>query len=245
MDDEKKRFVEKVLKLFALGDSGKTVVGTTTNTSETEMEAAVGRARQMMLDHNITEADLKAHSEKGQKVAHVIHNAVAWTLKRKSFAKYDNGIAYAVDAICDTRNYVQTHIEKGRWYVSRRFLGTETDVAVATRLFMVLMNEMHSMARRRFGPGWSSSHSNYAIGLAVRVMQRAQAAKADHLLPARQQTLALVLRDKKAAVDQEAENLGIVQKKGRQTRIRDVSAYMQGQRDAEAVDLGNPKRRIE
>lgn len=238
---DKKTLVEKVLKLFSLGDASR-------NPNEAEVNAAITRARELMTEHAISDADLLAYgTAKAKKVAILVKDEVAYTLKRGSFAAYDTGIARTVDAICDTHNYVvDSHTPSGK-FISRRFFGAEADVAVAVALFNRLMDTMKNMAKVQYGTRWSTPHSSYCLGLAVRLMNRARElyAKTETMLETTGHTgTALMLRDKRAVVDEHAKKLGLKTTKPRSQKV-DAGAWDRGTQAADSIDLGNPRRRID
>src|SRR6476620_5609761 len=128
-EDARKKQVERVLKLFKLGDASR-------NANEAEVMLAITKARERMAQYDLTQADLEAYgSEKAKQVAFTITQSVAYTRKGRSFAKYDDYMAWAVNEICGVRHYVQTRFHAGSWVISRVFYGAEGDVAVANELF--------------------------------------------------------------------------------------------------------------
>lgn len=236
MDDtSKKKLAERVLKLFTLGEAGR-------NNSEAEAMAAVTKAREMMLEYNLTLADIEAvGTDKAKKVIIQIVQAPCYTLKQR-FAVYDDYIAAAVEQITDTRNMTQNKWFGHQRYWQRIFVGTEMDVAVAGELFLVLLDSMRQHARRQFGKGWSKKHTSYSLGFSAKIYERA---KVDHVLalpPGDAASVALVLRDKKKATDDWMAKNTV---KGKVRRIKlDGAAHDLGREDGAFVDLGDPKRRI-
>lgn len=235
MESSKKKLAERVLKLFTLGEAGR-------NNSEAEAMAAVTKAREMMLQYNLTLADIEAvGTAKAKKVAIQIVQAPCYTLKQR-FAVYDDYVAAAVEQITDTRSMTQNKWQGHQRYWQRVFIGTEMDVAVAGELFLVLLDSMRQHARRRFGKGWSKKHTSYSLGFSAQIYQRS---KVDHMLtlpPGDAETVALVLRDKKKATDEWMDKHTV---KGKVRKVDlDFMAHEAGRADGSLVDLGDPARRM-
>lgn len=243
MDDQKAKIVGKILKLFALGSSS-------VNQSETEVELAATKARQLMMEHSISEVDLETYgTDKAKRVAWIISTHRAYTLKVE-FARYDALLAMAVDAICDTRNYTSEMYTGGHTYHSRHFIGTETDVAVASALFLTLLKVARNMARAQCGAGWKKAHFAYAEGLATRLAIRARNAKPS---APQTETMALVLSDKRGAVESwvgKNMNFRTLTDKEKAREEKKAQQFVEhpkfrdGWFDGEHVDIGNPKRRL-
>lgn len=238
--DDKQKLVEKVLKLFSLGDKSR-------NLSEAEAEAAATKARQLMLEHQLSEVDLETYgTAKAKKLVWIIREHTAYTLRRP-FAAYDGWVAVAVMAITDTESLIHTRYdEHGKKFYRRTFVGAEADVAVASELFLILLEQLRRSAREKYGPGWGRVHVDYGNGWAVRIMERARAAHLpdQQLTEGQAQTMALVLRDKKSAVDSHiAQTYKLKKARARQLRNY-TTAFHEGYQDGNTVDLGDPKRRI-
>jgi hypothetical protein len=239
--DGKKKLVERILKLFQLGDSSK-------NQSEAEVFAAIAKARELMAQHDLTDADiLAAGTEKAKKVLFTMTQDAVYTRKGRTFAVYDNSVAAAVNEICGTKSYTQSrHSDRNGWTVSRIFYGTEADVAVANALFHALLDTVRRSARETFGTGWSPEHQSYAIGFADRLYHRAVKWRPELALTAHQSTaLAVIEKDKNDQIEKWAEK-HLPALKTRKPRKRKVQAdaYEQGYEDGGTVDLGDPRRRV-
>lgn len=234
MSDERKRLAQKIVKLFALGASSS-------NDSEIEVEAAITKARALMLEHSLSVEDLRVLGGQGANEAIVkLTTQGCYTLKQK-FANYDDMIGAAVGVVTDTQTYSTVKWERGQRYWTRMFVGDEGDVAVAGELFLVLLDQMRKLARARFGPGWSGKHAQYCRGFANKLLDRAKKFVPEPDLPvASRDRYALIVVKKKNVVDEwVAKNL--VKKPIRLKMDREFSI---GQQDAGQVDLGDPRRRV-
>ena len=233
-ETEKKKRIERILKLFALGDASR-------NMSEAEAELAATKARQLMLEYQLTNVDLTQYdAARAERVIWSITRTTAYTLTRP-FALYDDYIGLAVMAITGTRCITTIQEWVRVKYYRRQFIGTESDTAIAARLFMVLLQSARAAARRRCGPGWKMGvHGKYAIGYAVRLASRAEEAN-----PAPQTSTALVLRDKAAAIDDWMKtNLSLTAAKEEPLDWSDPNMRL-GYADAGSVDLTNPRRKVD
>jgi len=239
-EDARKKQVERVLKLFKLGDASR-------NANEAEVMLAITKARELMAQYDLTQADLEAYgSEKAKQVAFTITQSVAYTRKGRSFAKYDDYMAWAVNEICGVRHYVQTRFHAGSWVISRVFYGAEGDVAVANELFVVLLDTLRRHARQTYGSGWSGQHTSYGLGFANRVYQRAKQWNPATALPEAQSTaLMRISQEKSTQIERWANTtLQLKKNKARKLRLASYDAYAQGYEDGANVDLGNPRRRV-
>lgn len=235
MEPEKTRIIDRIIKLFNLGDAGR-------NDNEAETMAAVTRAKQLMAEHNIAMAEVAqatSHTH-AEQIRVAIEECDAYTIKWSRFATYDNYIAFAVDEICATKNFLRRTRNYTGTFISRRFVGDAVDAAVAAKLFMILLTDMRKAARRRYGSGWSLTHTSYCDGYSSRVWERAQ--HAPQLTEAQTQCVALVLHRKEEAIDQYFQKIGVRPgRRGRMTR-RDGNALAVGRMDGGLVDLGRAKR---
>lgn len=230
MDGDKAKLLDRIIKLFNLGDEAR-------NSSEEETMAAITKARQLMAEHNISlaEVQMASGSAHAEEIRVAIEECDAYTLRGGRFATYDNGIAFAVDEICGTRNFIRKSRTFAGTFVSRRFVGDTVDVAVASKLFMILLTDMRKAARRRYGPGWSLTHTSYCDGYAHRIWERS---RQELKLTAHQtQCVALVLRKKDEAINKYCKDVGVKEARPGRHQRRDYTAMMQGRADGSVVDL--------
>jgi len=239
MDTDKARVIDRIIKLFNLGDERR-------NDNESEIMAAVTRAKQLMAEHNIAMAEVAQATDrtKAEQIRVAVEEHDAYTIKGGRFATYDNYIAFATDEICGTKNFLRKtcSYEGGRSvsYISRRFVGDAMDAAVAAKLFMILLTDMRKAARRRYGLGWSLTHTSYCDGYGSRIWERSRHEL--QLTPAQTQCVALVLRRKEEAIGDYFAEIGV--RPGRRSRgqRRDGSAMAVGRMDGNLVNLGCTRR---
>ena len=235
MDSDKARVIDRIIKLFNLGDEHR-------NNNEAEVMAAVTRAKQLMAEHNIAMAEVAQATDatKAEQIRVAVEEHDAYTIKGGRFATYDNYIAFAVDEICGTKNFLRRTRDYSGQYISRRFVGDAMDAAVAAKLFMILLTDMRKAARRRFGSGWSLTHTSYCDGYSSRVWERSR--QELQLTAAQTTSVALVLRRKEEAIDHYFAEIGV--RPGRRSRghRRDGYAMAVGRADGNTVDLGAKRR---
>jgi hypothetical protein len=230
VDDSKRKHIDRILKLFALG-------GEDANTTEAETLAAVTKAREMMARHQISMAEIEL--AKGAATAQAIQVKIdqyhAYTRKGGTLAQYDLTVAEAVGILCDCRFFLRTTVsrnyrtDKTDKHISVVFMGEEQDVALASELFMIWLQAVRKAARQKYGSGknlWTPQHTAYAVGFGVRMIQRAKD-QVRTLTAEQQKTWALVLRSKAQALNAAWDKLNIRNEKNRRKEL-DVQAYSEG-----------------
>lgn len=227
---ERNRIVDRIVKLFRLGSSDA-------NTTESEMMAAVTAARRLMAKHNIAMAEVQLQSgTTADRISIEIDRHVAYTRKIRDFAAYDYGVAVAVGRLTHTRGLVTRHTRGGSHYATMQFVGETQDAALAGDLFIVILEDVRRAARQYAGPGWSGTHTSYAVGLATRLAERATAEDDLGLSPEESNTVALVVRRKENEVDRWMKDQKISMR-SRRTSVHDPAAYVQGYRDGQEFNL--------
>lgn len=242
----REKLIERVVKLFKLGEHKAT--GGQAGTTEAEMMLAVTKARQLMAQHSIDMAELEL--AKGHSLADQMRDRMrqhsAYTRKGTALAIYDHQVARAVAALTDTRMFLQHGWADGQT-ISMMFLGHEDDVAVASELFMIWLQEVRKMTRRVYGGGntWAKQHTSYATGLGMRLIKRAE--EMVTVAPDQQQTWGLVLASKQLAVQTEWDKLlngievfkALTKQKDKKPRARkwDEDALGRGWRDGADFDM--------
>lgn len=237
METKRKNLVDKIVKLFRLGEHVAT--DGQKGTTEAEMLLAVTKARQMMIDHAVSMAEIEA--AKGGDISQRIDDRIrsyGTYVRVGKLAEYDWQVAHAVGVLTDTRVFRQTGMALSKKGFSGTtgvlFVGDEDDVAVANELFMIWLKDVRRLTRVAYGGGntWGIKHTSYAVGLAFRLKERAGEIVS-------RGTVALVLRAKSDAIDRWTEkNAGPPpeEKKKRNPKI-DNDAFSRGYRDGGAFDL--------
>lgn len=231
----KEKLLNKILKLFRLGSKGS-------GTTEAEMMAAITQAKTLMARHDISESEVQFAAdelnEKSEtKIHYDINSYTAYTRKMKSLARYDEIVAVCVGALTSTKPMLTRYNTIRGPYVSMKFVGTEMDVAVASKLFMIFLQSVRARTRDQYGrDNWGRSHTSYAIGFATRMNDRAQQMAAD-LTPKEQQSTALIVQSKESAIAQWMQQQEIVEGKRRQSK-RDDAAFHRGYIHGGSFNLG-------
>lgn len=236
MDADRKKLVDKIMKLFALGNASA-------NNVEAETLAAVTKAREMMARHQISMAEIEM--AKGASAAdavriHIQHHR-AYTRKVAELAQYDYAVAEAVSIMCDCRWYLNHPIGgDGKKFTSVVFLGDEADVALASELFMIWLQSVRKAARQAFGGGknvWTPQHTSYAVGFGVRLCDRAKE-QVRNLNVDEQKTWALVVANKSQALSRAWDEMVFTKTKERKKKAYDSEAYSKGYLDGGKFNMG-------
>jgi hypothetical protein len=234
MDDKKSKIIDRILKLFKLG-------GENANTTEHEMLLAVTKARQMMAEHQVSmaEIELAKGTATAQRIEVVIRERSAYTRAGGTLAKYDHAVANAVSILTDTRAILYRK-KKTLWQkasISMTFIGDEQDTLLASELFMIWLVDVRRRTRAVYGNeknGWSDKHTSYAVGMGVRMMDRARQ-QVHMATAAKQQTWGLVLASKQEAL---ARFMDKIPPGKKDTRQYDSEAFNRGYMDGGEIAMG-------
>jgi hypothetical protein len=225
--EKRDKLVSKVVKLFRLGDAARS------NTTEGELLSAISKAKELMAVHNIAMVEVEGRLDetKVNELRIKIKEHSAYTRKGK-FARYDHPIMRAVSVLTDTDIYLSN---KGG-YQSAMFVGEETDAHVAGELYTVLLPSLRRYTRQACGKGWSTNHSDYAMGFGTRVEERAK--QQVQLNKQQQHSMALVRTRKKDALSQFMNRLQLTpaHKRRRQTYNEH---YNKGYTDGTRMNFGH------
>jgi hypothetical protein len=226
--------VERILKLFRLGS-------TSANTTEAETLAAITKAKELMAKHDIdaytvqTALDASTQTAGRQRIR--VDQYTAYTRKIRNLARYDGIVAMCVGKLTQTEPLISNRRTLNGWYTSLLFVGTEADASVAQALFTIFLPEVRRAARKVYGSTlWDKQHTSYAIGYAVRMLDRAKT-MVTTLTPEESQTMALIVQDKSSAISayMKAEVIHTTPK-DKKMKI-DPWAYAQGYRDGDGINL--------
>lgn len=227
------KIVDRIVKLFRLGSDAA-------NTTEAEMQLAATKAKQLMVAHSISEAELAAACPDPKVISYVVTQRNVYTRRIANFAVYDGYVAQAAERITQTKCLISRSrsIVHGRMTTvcTMTFVGVEADVAVAGELFMVLLTGVRAMARQKFGStSWGKLHTSYAVGVAVRLRDRADAQVA---VPAPQaETYALVVRGKTDAISTYMHSAFPSLRAQKRRNSLDGAAYAAGYQDGALMSL--------
>lgn len=230
--DARQKQIDRIVKLFRLGDADR-------NDNEAELLLAITKARQLMVQNNISMAEIE--TARGGNVADAIRASIrqhcAYTRKGKNLAEYDKYTAWAVGHLTETKPLI---VRRETWTgptTSIEFVGQESDTLLASELFIIWLKDVRRLARRLYGSGnvWNIRHTSYAIGLSSRMSLRAQEMVVD-LTPGQTETQALVVRSKETAIQQHMTDAGVTEEKPKTLKLHH-EAFVKGQRDGEGFNL--------
>lgn len=214
---------------------------------EGEIEAALGMARKLMDQFNLTHADLATSDDKREEAYKSMRVVKAYerAFRIDTFDKY---IASVVDKICDTRHYTndRTRDDLGRLLRSENgrvrkiqelhFYGLEHDVRAALELYHELIATMRAMARLTLGKtGWKDLN-DYCLGFSCRLYARSVAINEASVAECNTTAIVLV---KSNLLDRKHDELNLTVNKRSGQKVNRVSvAYLAGKEDAENIHLG-------
>lgn len=186
---DRSKVLKKIVGLLNLGDR-------TANVNEAEVEAAVSKAKQLMVEHAISPDEINAFKEPLSRRAQERMRANVIYTRKGALAHYDYRAAHATASVTGTRWFrkLTDSLTTSAHWTSIVFVGTEHDVAVATELFFILLETVRRRSRQQYGSKWGKRHTDYAMGFSWRLEDRAA-----QDVPVTQST-ALVLADKSTAV---------------------------------------------
>lgn len=154
---DRKKLLEKIAKLLKLGERSK-------NNSEAEAIAAFEKAKQLMAEHHISEAEVV--SAEPAKVLQDYASKGAGHISR-----FDQWIASAASELAG----VLVWKERRRDGLRLVFLGRTADVELAKATFEVFKKMVRALARTRCGKNaWSPRHRAWAEGFATELLRRAR-----------------------------------------------------------------------
>lgn len=235
--------IKKIVGLFNMANHRAT--GGQRGATEAEVMLAITKAKELMVKHAISESDVQAALDATTNQAHkpriIINTYTAYTRKIRNLARYDELVAVAVGYLTQTQALIYHKQDMdGKWYTTLKFVGEESDIQIASALFMIFLQAVRREASAAFGRGkntWALKHTSYAIGFASRMCDRAQQRIAN-LTPKEQMALVKVTDNKQSAIDEwKKQNniLGINKRKGVKM---DPGSYIEGYIAGEKIDLG-------
>lgn len=235
MDPTKKKWIDKIVNLFRLGEHKAT--GGQMGATEAEVMLAVTRARELMVKHNIAMADIEGIKDKAtaERVVHDIRSHTAYTRKIRDLADYDLQVAAAVETLFDVKAlYGSGRLNAG--LSTMRFVGVETDAQIASEVFHIILQHVRKMARRKYGSdSWGKQHTAYAVGFGMRLRTRADELKKAEA----SNTLALVLYSKTHAIKRWTDDHVNWTKDDRKQKQYDIDGLRHGYHDGGKYNIEN------
>jgi hypothetical protein len=233
--------VARIRKLMTYANDG--------SASEAEFENAMGHARRLMEKFNLSESAVLLDDSKKEDLYNSVIQKEGYS-RANGIDNFDKWLAQAACIICDVKCYSskRTHDkETGKPYVSDRtgrpqerefliFYGLPKDCQVAIAMYHELLATMRAMIRFRFPNDWQNHFSSYCTGFTTRLIERANLEKQKGQTE-NATTTAIVVR-KDLLLNRKAEELGLVTRKARRSRISSSEGYSAGRDDGGRVSLG-------
>jgi len=232
--ETKEDVIEKVRKIMAKADPSR-------NDCEAEAANALRIAKRLMAEHGLDMADIEVSGEDAEDGNFNFVNCQNET-EYKGF--YVNHIINAVATITSTRAFRTVHHQADGRHIKYRvtFCGTETDAAVASAMFNMLLGMTKARARSfasQHGRTDRSFVKSYEEGFAHGLNQNAQA-KVDLGSKEKNDCYALMVITKDKALEnwmEKEHDLRAARNSSHGTRNLDATAYSHGKADAKSVNL--------
>lgn len=229
-DAKREKLIRQVTKLFSLAQGRGT---------EEEMMSALTKAKELMVHHGIEQYELDAFAAASNQKSIDFHvgDVIVYTRKIRNLAVYDELVASCVGHLTTTRPVIyRIRNVRDERYCQVRFIGTDVDRTVAGELFMIFLRSVRARARKMYGSSrWTQSHTDYAVGFAARMADRAQQ-MVTTLSSEQRQTMALMVRGKETAIEAYGKEIGLKESE-RNMNIKDPYAYASGWIDGGAFNL--------
>lgn len=232
MSDTKDRIIGRIKKLMSQAEG--------TN-FEAEMDTALKMARDLMLQHGISEQSIIVEEEDTAVSAKMSEHEV-WG-QSQGIANYHRWLMGGVCDLTDTRFFWRSSYrgKNGQPLHNPRSVihvyGLEHDCSVAISLFNELKITMLTVARMTYGTKWTGSHNDYCKGFASRISERASELVKE---PIEDPNCTAIVLKKDVALDLFAEKHypNMRTAKSRQAGVGDWGAYTKGSEDGQNVSLG-------
>lgn len=223
------KIIERLQKILALANDRGATQG--------EMEAAMAKARELAIQHNIDLAALPAREESRSRSLQMERQEFRTSTRYEH--PYHNWVLKTLEDVFEVRfALVRTRLN-GHPYLSRIYcLGEATDVALALALFPwleELFPKIYGQAVRegRLRKNFADANGCY-FGL-YRGIQQVNARVDAQVDSAQASSLALVVRDKRAALDQMLAELNLKKRESRKRFAQEAIHY--GHAKGESINL--------
>lgn len=255
------RIKERISKLLALGKDDAAAAQ--------EAENAMAFARQLMLEHNVSEADLTPH-ERAARIERMDFAQSGVGTTGRNLSAWEMWLANTIQRVVGTVNhYVSGHEQRRdangilQWFedgnpmmqTTIMYYGPEDDVRDATQLFAEWSVTIAAMARMRFGGALKGAGRSYCEGFTRALSQKvSKAIEKEDLMIEEGKSTALVLTGQRSMMvakqDQGKKWLKDVAGISLQSRGSGAGggehhsgAYDQGKKDGSAANLSRDRQR--
>lgn len=217
MTDNKEKIISRINRLFSLADSSR-------NPSEEEVFEALSKAKTLMAEYEISEADLITAGEKSDS---------RWTFKEERFVVETATVPmWHSQLLFGISKLTHTHVTQGGYRGERyfRIRGESVDVGIAIALFEILKKQARRLAEEKFKT--RTDRRSYCEGFSGGVQQQAREA-VKSLSADSANRYALVSTEKTTWLAKQ----GVILDNGVSTKRRtNPNAYNHGYRDGYATE---------
>ena len=235
---DREKLIERIKALMALGDTSR-------NNSEAEAATAIKKMQELLQKHNLDISEVQMADDK--KVGEEIVDEVAVEWRKSSLSTWENSLCALVGIACETNPYLSQQYVRGTKsgrIFKFHFIGTPWDVAISKEMFKYLHSTIKKLSVRNF-PDQLPSQRCYMEGCCHRLSERIHLQ--NELFKKQQasnQKYALLVINKKDAIDNYTDKLGLQKAKRKQYGGKnwDGFAFKKGMADANKFDIGNENR---
>lgn len=215
--------MDRIRKCLNLADRDKS------KTTEAEAAAALGAAKKLMAEYNLSMSDVEIKEEARAGAVEAMDG-----LKRKDHPVWEQYMARVVDNLFGTDHYHTASMnEKGAWVRRVKFVGVGQDAAVAAESYTILVNMVWDMA---YGWGYKGKeHTSYCTGVTLTLLKRAQDRVKDET-PAEAEKCRGIMVIKNAVVKQHMTDIDLKPGRRRATSVNS-EAFAHGKADGRNVNM--------
>jgi len=222
--DEKRKLIERVKKLLALGDPSR-------NDCEAEVQAAIKAAKRIMAEHGLSMAEV-SELEAGQGLQIGYVEVVTSRLQ-----EWEHLLTKVIENICGISALAGKEQSDPR-KKTIIFCGTESDVSVGREMYLILRKIIRENGRRKFPPkkvGFSALRS-YCEGFAYTLLIRSEE-EVQFENKKDSQKWGIVLADKKNRIESWVRQKLKPRQESFKNKRADVIPFMMGMVDGADVNL--------
>lgn len=236
---DREKLIERIKALMALGDTSR-------NNSEAEAATALKKMQELLQKHNLDISEI-SFTENDKKPGQEVVDEVAVEWRKSSLSTWENSLVAMIGIACETKPYLYKEYVPGTksgMVFKFRFIGTPWDVAISKEMLIYLHSTIKKLSVKNY-PNSLPQQRCYMEGcchrLGERIREQNEAFKRQQV---QNQKYALLVINKKDAIEIYAEKLGLVKAKRKQYGGKnwDPHAFEHGMRDANKMDIGNDNR---
>lgn len=219
-EQEKKKIIDRIRKILAVANG---------TTYEGEANTAMSMAQNYMKTYGLSMNEVEIGEALDEQIVHE-------DVDRKQTPKtWERMLAQAIGIVTDCKA-INNYKSKGS---VMSFLGYKTDVDFAKLLFIMLRNASRSTAHKLF-PEDSKLRNSFYLGLAYRLIERAQAEKQKDTVESK--GYGLIVQEKSNRIEIYAQEKMNLKKSPIKSSKINVNAYDRGKQHANSIDLMNREK---